>query len=442
MGYSMSVVTVLWLCCLFSMSESVKIGIVGAGMGGATTAYYLREFCNAAPLDIHVFEKSGRVGGRLKHIEIEDIVVEVGGDAWATENYYLREIAAKLNIQYDNSTFNGNGIVGVWGGPGTPLKNVSEEISLSSIALLTAVEMFRRAIHLNYDDRTHQAAFTSIESFLKVASLTDFSSVSVDDYLKNLGAKESFIAETVEPIIRTIYDQEDTVQAFAGLVSVLPTFSDAYTAYGGNDAFVNEILEFSKVKPTLNATVEAISRVGNLYDIELASGDYQKDFDAVILAVPIEFANLTFEGFKVPKITPRSYKHWYVTVIGASGLNPKYFGVQEVPDDILTLRNSKAPFHVLTGLATTKSGLNIYKTFSNEPISDDVLDQIYLDRSFSYIQHWPYTFPDMSPTEIYQDIIIDDGLLYLNAIENIATAMEASTIAGRNAAKMIAEKMC
>lgn len=82
-----------------------------------------------------MFERNDYIGGRLKHIVLDGVTVEgtslfrlgcarrgrrlliastcaaraVGGDAWSQVNAYMVELAQELNIQFDNTSYSGNG---------------------------------------------------------------------------------------------------------------------------------------------------------------------------------------------------------------------------------------------------------------------------------------------------------------------------------------------
>lgn len=72
----------LFICDLpFAFSQR-KVAIIGGGIGGASTAYFLNQFAPGTQVD--VFEKNGIVGGRLKHVTFAGAVCEVGGDAWSS----------------------------------------------------------------------------------------------------------------------------------------------------------------------------------------------------------------------------------------------------------------------------------------------------------------------------------------------------------------------
>jgi hypothetical protein len=74
--------------------------------------------------------------------------------------------------------------------------------------------------------------------------------------------------------------------------------------------------------------------------------------DAVIIASPIEFTGITFPPtVKIPQ--PRPFKHIWVTIVRAAGLDPVYFGLPAGTnvtfDNVLTTRQSSAstPFVVV-----------------------------------------------------------------------------------------------
>ena len=91
--------------------------------------------------------------------------------------------------------------------------------------------------------------------------------------------------------------------------------------------------------------------------------------------------------------------------------------------------------------ATLPDNTSYYKMFSNSDITV-LLPQIFKGVVSSRVQHWPYTFPHFtvtSKTEL-QPLKLDSGIFYLNAMESVASAMETSVIAARNAALLVAKQ--
>lgn len=105
-------------------------------------------------------------------------------------------------------------------------------------------------------------------------------------------------------------------------------------------------------------------------------------------------------------------------------------------------------FTLLTDPATN---ISIYKIFANAAIDEDTLrHKIFLNVTETHTQYWPFTFLDLTPPPAasisagsssgagYQPLTLFPRVLYLSPIESVASAMECSVIAGRNAAMLLA----
>ncbi len=102
-------------------------------------------------------------------------------------------------------------------------------------------------------------------------------------------------------------------------------------------------------------------------------------YDNVVLAHPFEFGNITFSNITLPKITPRPYEHWFVTLVLAEGLQSSYFGkeLDPIPDNVFTTGNTTAPFVVVYPIAQDNvTGNPVYKIFSNVDMTT-YLDDIF-----------------------------------------------------------------
>lgn len=174
--------------------------------------------------------------------------------------------------------------------------------------------------------------------------------------------------------------------------------------------------------------------------------------DAVVVACPIEFVNVSFPtGVQLPKSRP--YRHIFVTIVRATGLQPSYFGLgpQDTQkfNNILTSRkaNATTPFVVVEQETVLPDKTELWKLFSNEDVRPH-LNQIFVGVSTNpsdiIVQSWPYTFPELVPitktsATQYQPLTLDNGIHYINAMESVASAMEGSIIGGRNVALTLAQ---
>ena len=54
-----------------------RVAILGGGIGGSSAAYFLKELLQDQ-VEIFVFERSDRVGGRLSDVTVEGVRLEIG----------------------------------------------------------------------------------------------------------------------------------------------------------------------------------------------------------------------------------------------------------------------------------------------------------------------------------------------------------------------------
>jgi oxygen-dependent protoporphyrinogen oxidase len=76
-----------------------KIAIIGGGITGLSTAFYLEQARRAgADLTFTLFEKSDRFGGALLTEHIEGCILEAGADSFLTEKPWAAELCQELGI--------------------------------------------------------------------------------------------------------------------------------------------------------------------------------------------------------------------------------------------------------------------------------------------------------------------------------------------------------
>lgn len=89
-----------------AVSQPRRVAIIGAGIGGTSAAYFLRT--RAADVEIHVFEKTDRVGGRIEAVQLDlsegetkkkkKKSVELGASIFHAQNRLVRDFAAALEL--------------------------------------------------------------------------------------------------------------------------------------------------------------------------------------------------------------------------------------------------------------------------------------------------------------------------------------------------------
>ncbi len=91
----------------------MKVAIVGAGVSGLSCAHYMRKFFrdSSTPLELVLFESSGRAGGVFDTVKTGGTVLELGPDSFITSKPWALDLARDLGL--------GNSLLGVGDGPRT-----------------------------------------------------------------------------------------------------------------------------------------------------------------------------------------------------------------------------------------------------------------------------------------------------------------------------------
>ncbi len=309
--------------------------------------------------------------------------------------------------------------------PATEFEPVTE------LKVAAELELAKLRLRKNYEANAAHP-FETVEEYARVG-VSDYLTQSAGEWAARLGLNSFFQCFQWEPLTRTIYDQSLNMTLFGAIVSLLSA-ERSYAARDGNDSIVALLLNRSGAKVLLGTEIVLMQ---NRSLIDANGNVVVGDCDHMVLAAPVEMA-----GVSVPKLALRTYHHWWVTLVGARGLNGSYFGVaagMEVPDSILTLANATVPWTTCAVIA--KGNLtNVYKCFSNADISVSAQTQLFEGVVEVHSHFFEHTFPQMVPKGSFQPVVLPNGVIYTGALESVAVAMECGIISGYNAAKMILAK--
>ena len=335
----------------------LRVAIVGAGIAGGATSYYIQELLSNASrpaAEIVAFDSSVYIGGRLKHTLFETsngekVGVELGGAAWADGNQYVRGLAAALGINTTLSERRSRTpplytncsaplcAVGVW--DGADFAHIAEVAlrNAGGLVRVAAVEAeFLADVKRNYV-ASAAAPFTTLHQFLSLGNLSAYTSTSIRSFFTARGVKEELIATGMGPLTRAIYNRDCDANAFALLASLTAALSQ-HSVIGGNYKLVEALFAHAAAETRLNTTVHRIhfdaapaagSRPFVVTSINASSGDEVSDrFDKVVIAAPLERTNITFSGWTLPAgaALDRGFTDWHVTVLEAHSLAPSQFG--------------------------------------------------------------------------------------------------------------------
>ena len=94
-----------------------------------------------------------------------------------------------------------------------------------------------------------------------------------------------------------------------------------------------------------------------------------------------------------------------------------------------------------TGTGNEAEG-NVWKVFSQLPLSDDELDDIFAEKKQVVTCEWlAYPHYATNQTSTFTNFKLEENLYHINAIEWAASAMEMSVLGAKNVANMIVKTL-
>ncbi|NXS28270.1 PCYOX oxidase, partial [Pomatostomus ruficeps] len=444
-----------------------KIAVVGGGIGGSATAYFLRQKFGRS-VELHVLEKAA-VGGRLDTLDVEGAAYEAGGSVIHPLNLHMKHFVKELGLSAASvqgsltGVYNGEEFVfeeSSWSFPNL-LKRLWH-YGLNPLRMSMWVEDILDKFMRIYRYQMHDYAFSSNERLLHALggdSFTRLLNQTIDEAMQEAGFSQKFINEVVCPAMRLNYGQGVTVNGFVGAISLAWMQSGLWSVKGGNKLVCSGLIYSSKAE-VIPGTVVSIEpktrpRPGGdpvkLYQVtyNTSSGLSGDTYDIVIIAAPLgrRMANINFRNFDPPiPEFPNPYHHLVTTLVHGR-LNASFFGYQDPQafhfGAIFTTDNPKLfinSLDVVSSVSASDAGgtsplspLAVWRVFSEEELTKEQLGLLFSSYDSVKAKSW-LAYPQYGPPERCPPIVLHEQLYYLNGLERAASAMEMSAIAARNAA--------
>ncbi|KAE8618727.1 hypothetical protein XENTR_v10009475 [Xenopus tropicalis] len=444
-----------------------KIAIVGAGIGGTSAAYFLRQkFGKNVQIDLYEKEE---VGGRLATLEMEGKLYEAGGSVIHPMNLHMKTFVKELGLSPRSPSDN---LVGIYNGEQFVFQE-SEWFLINIIKMLWQYGLNFLRMHMWVEDmldkfmriyryQTYDYSFSSTESLLHAMGGRDFTAylnTTISETLEKAGFSHRFIEEIVTPAMRVNYLQGGKINSFVGSVSLAGTDSGLWSVEGGNSLVCTGLLYASNAN-LIRGTVTSVQQktrplksgdTVTLYEVnaETESGSQHVLYDIVIIAAPLNkgLSSIKFLNFDPPiKTFTRPYQQTVATFIHGQ-LNYSFFGCPEpCPNElsaILTTDNPSLFINSIGAVSPVKStgggdpskstDLKVWKVFSPEPLTKDQLHLLFKSYHAVRSKTW-LAYPRYSPPEKLPPIILHDRIYYISSIEWAASAMEMSAVSAKNVA--------
>lgn len=295
--------------------------------------------------------------------------------------------------------------------------------------------------------------------------------------LSELHWNKRLVDELVTCAMTTNYGQTCDVNAFVCMVSLAGVQDNSlFSILGGNYQIPQRCLSASNATlyPAQVTVIEKHTsyngRVTYALTYSPLSGEGKVEdavttevYDAVIVAAPLFNCGIHLKGFLETIYTEQAKQPYHQTVATfvKGKLNPETFGEKHLYRtftlSIMTMEQEKPKVCINSDAVQipvdvqekdskdflrplTEDPSRVWKIFSNDPLSDEDLSEIYTTSDTPEFRAWR-AYPNYFPPETSPFVFDDSKLFYVNCIEYAASAMEMSVIAAKNCALLVDEAL-
>ncbi|KAG2446235.1 hypothetical protein HXX76_000827 [Chlamydomonas incerta] len=160
-------------------------------------------------------------------------------------------------------------------------------------------------------------------------------------------------------------------------------------------------------------------------------------------------------GGDTAALLQRPYQVTITTFVAAGRLRPAFFNATALPPGlsaVLVTDSARVPFAAVAArrLAGPAGGEGndevVYKLFSSEPLAPELLERLFEPGPAQQAprvlasRRW-YAYPRFAPPERFPPFLLGPGLVYGNALEPAASAMEMAAVAAANSALLVARHL-
>jgi prenylcysteine oxidase/farnesylcysteine lyase len=215
-------VGIIVLCALYLLLEASvihgrgtkKVAIIGGGIGGAATSFFLQE----QGVEVTVFERSEEVGGRSASVPYpgssrEQKMMEIGAGILYTGNKYLYNMSLQLGLHHLASPPRS---FGLWDGDSFAFRSGSTKLrtkilllwryGLSLLRLSKIVKGRLSDFNKIYELQMQGRAFDKPEDLWGAVGLYSLTQTSIEAYLQRQGLSKRIRSELVAAVNRRVRD--------------------------------------------------------------------------------------------------------------------------------------------------------------------------------------------------------------------------------------------
>jgi prenylcysteine oxidase / farnesylcysteine lyase len=422
-----------------------NLAIVGAGIGGCLAAYFARKYLSN--VNVTIYDSQNRIGGRILTYKESRIKIELGAAFFNGFNKTLLSVinAEQLKIApiEDSKNF------AVWNGSKIIFRsnknsfattfNLLAKYRLSLARTFLLLRKARKQVFKLYQEELKNPA--DISDLFESVGLNQWYEMSFLDELIERGVSSAFIDEVVTPLTRIIYSHNADLGGLAGVSALIGVYSGpTYSLVEGNSSLPVYLANASKAFVKLCQKVDKIEKTSS-GTYRLYGEDEEAVFDNVILATPLDLADIEFDGLSSPDAKPQPYQTVYRRIMRGI-FDPNFFGLKEsvdLPAIVLTTKDADP----ITNFSIHKvsNGESLVTISSPKPLNPNVINGVFKDGGVTVLEHcWKAAYPVFKPITKLPSTRIDKRFMYINAVEHSLSSMETSALSALNAVKLLAKE--
>jgi hypothetical protein len=418
----------------------MRLAIIGAGVGGCSAAFFAKRLVPSC--EITVYERSDRVGGRIYGVDVEDQRVEIGAAFFKNNHQLLIGLLEEVGIEA--APIRKPSSIGVWNGQKFIVKIGNPALSALRLFLQNPLNILRLYWILREADSRSRIIYREIQDhprewdeLFKAAGIMEWLQRPLREVLLEKGVGSSFIDNMLEPMTRVIYNQDSSINTYAGLVTINILSGGTYNIPSGNEVLPKRLLEASGAALKLGVEVESVAKgEDGLY--EVSGGDLSEKFDSVIIANH-SVCNIGGDTRVPMECSSKKFQRVYVQIVRGH-LNGSYFNLkprQSPPDTIVTTRD--VPFTHIIRLDSEREH-QVYSIASTAPI-ENYLGDIFVEPEVVFRHAWNKAYPVLEPIRGIPRCRLDNRLFYTGCSESAVSAMEASILSAFNTVRLLGKEL-
>ncbi|KAL7951399.1 hypothetical protein V8C42DRAFT_7180 [Trichoderma barbatum] len=404
-----------------------NIAIVGAGAAGSSAAYHLRQYADEADVKINItiFEKTGRIGGRTLTVSAYDDPlqpIELGASIFVAVNHIMYNGTKNFNLSIGSNyrvASSQDDVTAIWDGDSFVYETTDGTAWWWDAGKLwwkygmspyRAVNLVKEVVgkFLKLYEQPY-FPFRSLTARAYELGLVGITALTGEQFLAEHKIDETFSRHIIQAATRVNY--ASNLAYLHGLEAMVSFATDgAMSVNGGNWRIFDEMVKTSGAAVCHNTAVSSISFTkhktsssGTKYEISTSSGSAEPVavdtlFDDVIIASPWQFSNIEAgEGVIKHRIEEIPYTKLHVTLFASPfKLHPDFFKLppgSKAPSNVYTtLAEGEEPKEGAEGVgktgfysvSTLRTAVNpksnktefVYKIFSPKPVTPQFLSDL------------------------------------------------------------------